>query len=104
MGGPVPNSAIGPGLGAFLAFFALAVALYFLLRSMNARMRRMAYRERDRLAALAAAESADAAGKAGTAGAQRAGGSVADGATGTAPERERGAASGADPRDEAPSA
>ena len=28
MGGPVPNSNIGPGIGAFLAFFALAVALY----------------------------------------------------------------------------
>ena len=56
MGGPVPNAAIGPGLGAFLAFFALAVALYFILRNMNARMRRMAYRERDRQAALEAAE------------------------------------------------
>ena len=58
MGGPVPNSAVGPGLGAFLAFFALAVALYFLMRNMNARMRRMAYRERDRIAALEAAEAA----------------------------------------------
>ena len=54
MGTPVPNSAVGPGLGAFLAFFALAVALYFLMRNMNARMRRMAYRERDRIAALEA--------------------------------------------------
>ena len=60
MGGPVPNSAIGPGIGAFLAFFALAVALYFLMRNMNARMRRMAYRERDRLAALEAADAAKA--------------------------------------------
>lgn len=58
MGTPVPNSAVGPGLGAFLAFFALAVALYFLMRNMNARMRRMAYRERDRIAALEAAEAA----------------------------------------------
>ena len=33
------------GLGGFLAFFLLAVALYFLMRNMNARMRRMAYRE-----------------------------------------------------------
>ena len=32
------------GLGGFLAFFLLAVALYFLMRNMNARMRRMAYR------------------------------------------------------------
>ena len=33
------------GLGGFLAFFLLALALYFLMRNMNARMRRMAYRE-----------------------------------------------------------
>ena len=33
------------GLGGFLAFFILAVALFFLMRNMNARMRRMAYRE-----------------------------------------------------------
>jgi len=33
------------GLGGFLAFFLLAVALYFLMRNMNGRLRRMAYRE-----------------------------------------------------------
>jgi len=33
------------GLGGFLAFFLLAVALYFLMRNMNARLRRMSYRE-----------------------------------------------------------
>jgi hypothetical protein len=33
------------GLGGFLAFFLLAVALYFLMRNMNARLRRMAYRD-----------------------------------------------------------
>ena len=33
------------GLGGFLAFFLLAVALYLLMRNMNARLRRMAYRE-----------------------------------------------------------
>ncbi len=33
------------GLGGFLAFFFLALALYFLMRNMNARLRRMAYRE-----------------------------------------------------------
>ncbi len=47
-------SGIGAGLGGFLAFFFLAVALWLLMRNMNARMRRMAYRERDRLAALEA--------------------------------------------------
>ena len=33
------------GLGGFLAFFLLAVALYFLMRNMNARLRRMSYRQ-----------------------------------------------------------
>ena len=79
MGGPVPNSAVGPGIGAFLAFFALAVALYFLMRNMNGRMRRMAYRERDRLAALEAAEAAKADGASAT------GGSAAGGPTQAGP-------------------
>jgi hypothetical protein len=33
------------GLGGFLAFFLLAVALYFLMRNMNTHLRRLAYRE-----------------------------------------------------------
>ncbi|MDQ1537817.1 MAG: hypothetical protein QOE58_2210 [Actinomycetota bacterium] len=33
------------GLGGFLAFFLLAVALWLLMRNMNTRLRRMAYRE-----------------------------------------------------------
>jgi hypothetical protein len=33
------------GLGGFLAFFLLAAALYFLMRNMNARLRRLGYRE-----------------------------------------------------------
>jgi hypothetical protein len=36
---------ISAGLGGFLAFFLLAVALYFLMRNMNARLRRLAYHE-----------------------------------------------------------
>ncbi|MGL5911994.1 MAG: hypothetical protein ACRCZP_18465 [Phycicoccus sp.] len=36
----------GPGVVSFLAFFALAVALWFLMRNMNARMRRMSYRQK----------------------------------------------------------
>lgn len=44
------------GLGGFLAFFLLALALYLLMRNMNARMRRMAYRqEQEANEALAAA-------------------------------------------------
>jgi hypothetical protein len=33
------------GLGGFLAFFLLAVALYFLMRNMNTRLRKLSYRE-----------------------------------------------------------
>ena len=48
------------GLEGFLAFFLLAVALYLLMRNMNARMRRMAYREeQDAKAAKEAAGSDD---------------------------------------------
>ena len=39
---------ITAGLGGFLSFFLLAVALYLLMRNMNARLRRMAYREEQR--------------------------------------------------------
>jgi hypothetical protein len=49
MGG-TQNLPVGPGVAGFLAVFLLAVALWFLMRNMNSRMRRMAYRERDRLA------------------------------------------------------
>jgi len=50
------------GLEGFLAFFLLAVALYLLMRNMNARMRRMAYREEQEAKAAqekAAQEKAD---------------------------------------------
>ena len=40
-----PSSMVSPGLWGFLAFFFLAVALYLLMRNMNARMRRMSYRQ-----------------------------------------------------------
>lgn len=43
-----------PGLGSFIVFAFLAVALYFLLKNMNARLRRMSYREREREAQEAA--------------------------------------------------
>lgn len=49
MGG-TQNLPVGPGVAGFVAVFVLAVALWFLMRNMNSRMRRMAYRERDRLA------------------------------------------------------
>ncbi|WP_377644405.1 hypothetical protein [Oryzobacter terrae] len=40
-----PSADSGPGFLAFLAFFVLALALWFLMRNMNARMRRMSYRQ-----------------------------------------------------------
>lgn len=43
------NLPVGPGLWGFIAFFVLAVSLWLLMRNMNSRMRRMAYRERERL-------------------------------------------------------
>jgi hypothetical protein len=52
-----PSTSIGPGLGAFIAFFVLAVALWLLMRNMNGRMRRMAYKEQQRVAAAEAREA-----------------------------------------------
>lgn len=51
-----PSSMVSPGLWGFLAFFLLAVALYLLMRNMNARMRRMSYRSEE-LAREAQAEA-----------------------------------------------
>jgi hypothetical protein len=39
-----PSAMVSPGLWGFVAFFVLALALYLLMRNMNARMRRMSYR------------------------------------------------------------
>lgn len=40
-----PSADTGPGFLSFVAFFLLALALWFLMRNMNARMRRMSYRQ-----------------------------------------------------------
>ena len=52
-----PSTSIGPGLGAFIAFFVLAVVLWLLMRNLNARMRRMAYKEQQRVAELEVREA-----------------------------------------------
>ena len=52
-----PSTSVGPGLGAFVAFFVLAVVLWFLMRNLNGRMRRMAYKEQQRVAELEAEQS-----------------------------------------------
>jgi flagellar biosynthesis/type III secretory pathway M-ring protein FliF/YscJ len=58
-------SSVSPGIGAFLAFFALAIALWLLMRNMNSRMRRMSYRaeEAQREAEAEAAQKKDKKGK-----------------------------------------
>ncbi len=54
-----PSDDSMPGLGSFIVFVFLAVALYFLLKNMNARLRRMSYREKEREAAEAERQEAD---------------------------------------------
>ena len=58
-----PSTSVSPGLGGFLAFFLLAIALWLLMRNMNKRVRRMAYREEQEEAARRAAEAASARGE-----------------------------------------
>jgi len=59
------------GLGGFLAFFLLAVALYFLMRNMNVRLRRMAYREEQEAKAAGASSPDDPPDSAGPKGGHR---------------------------------
>lgn len=42
-----PSTSITPGLAGFFSLAFMAVALWLLMRNMNARMRRMSYRQRD---------------------------------------------------------
>ena len=60
-----PSTSIGPGLGAFIAFFVLAVVLWLLMRNLNGRMRRMAYKEQQRVADMEAKEARREAAKGG---------------------------------------
>ena len=59
-----PSNDIGPGLWAFISFFALAVALWLLMRNMNARVRNISYRARADEDAAAAARAAREQGQA----------------------------------------
>jgi len=59
--------AVTAGLGGFLSFFLLAVALYFLMRNMNARMRRMAYREEQEATGVEGGSGSDPSDSAGQA-------------------------------------
>lgn len=63
-----PSTSVSPGLGGFIAFFVLALALWLLMRNMNGRMRRMSYRaeqERKGAAGDGGATAADGAGAGG---------------------------------------
>ena len=53
------NLPVGPGIWGFIAFFVLAVALWLLVRNMNTRLRRMAYRDRERAEEFAAKADVD---------------------------------------------
>ena len=53
------NLPVGPGIWGFIAFFVLAIALWFLVRNMNSRLRRMAYRDREQAEQFAARADAD---------------------------------------------
>ena len=41
-----PSQAAAPGVWAFVAFLFLVIALWLLMRNMNARLRRMSYKQR----------------------------------------------------------
>ena len=56
------NLPVGPGIWGFIAFFVLAISLWLLVRNMNSRLRRMAYRDREESAATLSGTSADADG------------------------------------------
>lgn len=85
------------GLGGFLAFFVLAVALWLLMRNMNARLRRMSFREE-------AEARAAQGGPAGGAPAPRPGDTEEDEAAGSASGRDDAAAEGGTGRDQEPGA
>lgn len=51
------NQTVSGGIGGFLAFFLLALALWFLVRNMNTRLRNLSYREEAEVVAAAAAKS-----------------------------------------------
>ena len=85
------NLPIGPGIWGFIAFFVLAVALWFLVRNMNSRLRRMAYRDRERAQEEATrdglgADRTDASGPDATSGTGTTDGPDVSGGDGTDPQ------------------
>ncbi|MFW5473944.1 hypothetical protein ACOCJ5_11610 [Knoellia sp. CPCC 206450] len=70
-----PSQQAAPGLWAFVAFLFLVIALWLLMRNMNARLRRMSYKQK-------AAEQEAADRVAGDGGRSRNGGRSGDGVRG----------------------
>lgn len=60
MNPPPPLNDISPGLTGFITFALLSLVLWFLMRNMNSRLRRMSYREHDRELEREAAAGAQA--------------------------------------------
>ena len=60
---PPDTSTVGPGMGAFIAFLFLAIALWLLMRNMNSRLRRMKYADQaeERAAQAAGSDRTDQA-------------------------------------------
>ncbi len=58
VGDLTPSQAAAPGVWAFVAFLFLVIALWLLMRNMNARLRRMSYKQK--AAEEQAADGADA--------------------------------------------
>ncbi|MER7073627.1 hypothetical protein [Terrabacter sp. NPDC000476] len=102
------NLPVGPGIWGFVAFFVLALALWLLVRNMNTRLRRMAYRDRERAEHFAA--DADPTGAGQQAGSTRFNGSTGStrfngstGSTGSTDATESGKPAGpTEPTGEAP--
>ena len=75
-----PSSMVSPGIWGFLAFFVLGLALYLLMRNMNARMRRMSYRAEELQREAEAQEVERRSPRAGAAGDERPTPAAEDGA------------------------
>lgn len=96
------NLPVGPGIWGFVAFFVLALALWLLVRNMNTRLRRMAYRDRERAEQFAAdADPTGSGQQAGSAGS--AGSTGSTGSAGSSDATESGRPAGpTEPTGEAP--
>ena len=87
------NLPVGPGIWGFIAFFVLAISLWLLVRNMNSRLRRMAYRDRDEAAEAQREAAADS---------DRVGGTEPGTGAGADPRTEPGAGTDGTDEDDTP--